>query len=554
MGVKQLTSKEILEKTGISRATLNNYINQGLIPKPHVAPDDSEGRGAPRIGYFPATVLDIISQIDRLKSHGLRMNQISELLAPQGKSVLVDTPDGAPVDIAEILSEGTKDSEPQSVFEPNAPDLPDQLITQAVQDMARATQRSVPAAGAFTSINLGGPLRLTIESLDSPAYLINRRFEVEWCNEAAMAENLLDQDTMEREMDNRNLFRIFLSNGQFRQMDSREELLRFHLAIARNFLSYEKLMMAASGGERVIVNWLLQTFEDVEPSDPKAGVVTAVVNLAPEQSAPRWYRIYASFFREGVFFTYAPLNEDQESILTLLARRDLVIRDILRRRQPYMTHLAVLVADLQSSCKICAELPPEEYFHLINEIWSAMEPVLRRYYSTHGKHVGDGMLYYFLPQPDSNYVFNAVRCAAEMREKMREISASWNSRKNWINDLKLNFGIDEGKEWFGTYQTPTHIEFTALGDTINRAARLSDFARDGSIWVTKNVLGNLNSDEQDRLTYGVRRRSENGDQVLVRSTFARIGSLIENDALAATKLSDISTLPVTEVLDLIDFQ
>jgi class 3 adenylate cyclase len=51
-----------------------------------------------------------------------------------------------------------------------------------------------------------------------------------------------------------------------------------------------------------------------------------------------------------------------------------------------------------------------------------------------------------------------------------------------VNRLRLNIGIDEGQEWFGTYQTPTHVEVTALGETINRASRLSDFATDGTAW------------------------------------------------------------------------
>jgi len=42
-------------------------------------------------------------------------------------------------------------------------------------------------------------------------------------------------------------------------------------------------------------------------------------------------------------------------------------------------------------------LPPEEYFELINDVWGAMEPKIRKYYATYGNHVGDGMVYYFFP-------------------------------------------------------------------------------------------------------------------------------------------------------------
>jgi len=90
---------------------------------------------------------------------------------------------------------------------------------------------------------------------------------------------------------------------------------------------------------------------------------------------------------------------------------------------------AVLVADLQSSVRICTELPPEEYFEMINQIWAAMEPIFRKYYGTHGKHVGDGMVYYFFPQPDCNYILNALKCAQEMKDAMRKISKEWQIRR-----------------------------------------------------------------------------------------------------------------------------
>jgi len=404
----------------------------------------------------------------------------------------------------------------------------------------------LPRQRGYAPICLDGQLRLTVEDLAHPAYLVNRRFELEWCNPVAAGRLVGDDDDSETQV---NLFARLIASRLSERVAGWDELARFHLAIAKNFLSHEQLLAVAHGDDRKLASHLIQAFEEIEASSAEGGVLGTEVNLAPPGQPAQWFKLYCSFFREGLFFTYAPLTEDQDSILTLLARRDLVIRDLLKKRRPHLTQLAVLTADLQGSCKICAELPPEEYFELINEVWSSMEPLLRRYYATHGKHVGDGMLYYFLPQPDSNYVMNAVRCGVEMREKMREIDDRWTRKKNWVNRLRLNIGIDEGQEWFGTYQTPTHLEFTALGDTINNASRLSDFATGGTIWVTKNVLGRLSSDERERLTFGVRRLGADGEEILVSSTFARIGTLVEQRQMPDVKYRDVAALPVTEVLE-----
>ena len=51
-----ITSKDLIQKTGISRATLNNYIKLGILPKPIVRRPGPEQKGVKQIGYFPLSV------------------------------------------------------------------------------------------------------------------------------------------------------------------------------------------------------------------------------------------------------------------------------------------------------------------------------------------------------------------------------------------------------------------------------------------------------------------------------------------------------------------
>jgi class 3 adenylate cyclase len=233
-----------------------------------------------------------------------------------------------------------------------------------------------------------------------------------------------------------------------------------------------------------------------------------------------------------------------------LERRDDVIRNLLKKRLPVLTDVAVIVADLQNSVRICSELPPEEYFELINQIWATMEPIFRSYYGTHGKHVGDGLVYYFFPQPDSNYIYNALRCANQIREAMRKISKEWQLRKNWVNDLYLNTGINEGQEWLGIFHIETKVEFTVLGDTINHAARLSDLARHGSLWATKNLMGKLTPEERKSVRFGVKRQSRDEHEVFVQSSYSRVSELVDLNAPRHEKLRDIAALAVTEIVEI----
>jgi class 3 adenylate cyclase len=98
-----LTSKDILEQTGISRATLNNYIAAGLIARPEVLPPGPQDGDAPRIGYFPDETVERIETIQRLKREGWSLGRIVALFADAGEAAPVPpVPPAAP--IAPLLS------------------------------------------------------------------------------------------------------------------------------------------------------------------------------------------------------------------------------------------------------------------------------------------------------------------------------------------------------------------------------------------------------------------------------------------------------------------
>ena len=496
-----ISSKELLEKTGISRATLNNYISSGLLSKPLVQQVSGESSGPKLLGYFPDSALERIELIQQLKKEGLSMGEI-------------------------IARFGTE----KPAAEPAGP---------APEQPALPAERPAPtAAGAR-------PLHLTIDELSYPAYMVNHSFELTWYNDAAREKFLGRFETLPPNSEARNLFLLLLQASHGKSAAYQSELLRPHLSFAKDRLTKATLLSACRtlAPERVT---LLDTMYGETKTCPGEGIVESPLELRDGDQTEHWH-FYAAFFREGILFIYVPNGPAGPTLLDFLARRNQVIRDLLRRRLPVLTPLAVLVADLQNSVKICSELPPEEYFELINEMWSTMGPIFRRYYGTHGKHVGDGMVYYFFPQPDSNYIFNAICCAHEIKIAMRKISKDWQLRKNWFNELYLNTGLNEGQEWLGTFQSATAIEFAVLGDTINHAGRLSDFARYGAVWATKAFLSRLSPEERARIEFGIVRRGEGNREQFVASSYAQLGSLVDLTSERYEKLREIATLPICEI-------
>lgn len=517
-----LTSFEVIEAANISRATLNNYISQGLLPRPLVKnPEPGTPTSARQIGYFPEEVLIRLERISELKKEGYAMAEIASQLEAEGFEVPLKMT--APQDASKSYESSTG---------PSGEDI-------------TLGSNNVPRTVMPSKSNL---LRLTIDHVPYPAYMVNYNFEITWFNEEARSDLLGAFEHLPADIKERNALSYLLKGRLGRDGANREELLQFYLLLGKGRFSRNDLMNILTGQADATPK---QREESLAELRPNGTLVQLPLTLRLENNELAHYNVYASYYREGILFIHLPSHAESESLLGLLERRDEVIRNLLKKHLPVLTDVAVLVADLQSSVRICTELPPEEYFELINQIWAAMEPIFRKYYGTHGKHVGDGMVYYFFPQPDCNYIFNALMCAQEMKAAMRRISKAWQLRKNWMNELYLNTGLNEGHEWLGIFHIETKVEFTVLGDTINHAARLSDFSRGGAIWATKNLLGKLPAKERQRVKFGIRRKDAEGREVFVGAFYSRISELAYlNDAVRNEKLNDIAALPVTEIMEI----
>ena len=512
-----LTSKELIERAGISRATLNNYIALGILARPLVKKPEAADEKARQLGYFPDGTLDVIETVQSLKRDGLSMAEIAARLGGASAPLPATPP--------------TRDT---------AQPAP---ATRAV------AETPTPAKAAPVSTATG--MRLTLDQLETPAYMVNYNFLVEWCNDQASETFLGLADGLDPEIEHRNFFKLLANSAVARNWQDRDELIRFHLSIAKIRLPQEAFAKLAPEISSADLSRLQSLYDETRAAQP--GMIAETrVNMADARETPKWHNVYATFFRESVLFIHSPSEAPADTFLELLSRRDQLIRDLFRSRQPVFTPLCVMVADLQDSVKICAELPPEEYFELINQIWHMAENVLRRYHATQGKHAGDGMVSYFFPQPDRNYLQNAFVSAKELQAKMRELSHEWQLRKNWTNELYLNIGLNEGEEWFGTYHSATNLEFTVLGDTINHAGRLSDFARYGAVWATKNLVGKLNTDERECLQFGIRRTNAEGRDIWVPASYSRLSNLLDLNQGKYEKFRDIATLAITEIVD-VDF-
>jgi class 3 adenylate cyclase len=64
------------------------------------------------------------------------------------------------------------------------------------------------------------------------------------------------------------------------------------------------------------------------------------------------------------------------------------------------------------------------------------------------------------------------------------------------DDIKVNVGVHWGGQLFmGQLVTGGRLEVTALGDTVNEAARIQESARDGQVLASKSLWEHLSGDD-----------------------------------------------------------
>lgn len=481
-----LTSKEIIERTGISRATLNNYIASGLVPRPQVLPPGPEHGAAPRIGYFPDDTVARIEAIQQRKREGWSITRIAEHLAAH-------PPAAAP---------GARDV--------------------AAPAPSAAAPMPAPAQAAASAASAG---HLWLREVRHPAYIVDESFRIVWANDEARTSPLSP------------LAGAAVRGGVFQRLldldaaRGREAILRFHLDVARQRSSgTPELFAGVTQGEAASLEALLRDSRAHEPR-----LVSHV--LVPASGGAPARLAYAVHLRDGVLFAFAPPPEDAEAAA---APRP----PVEAPAAPRLTPVAVLVASLQDAHGLWVRLTAQEYFELLNEVWTELDRVFRRHHGVRGLQGGEVLVSYFLPGAGQGYLFNALAAAQQTRDAMRQVSRRWHKRKSWDIELTMNVGIDEGQEWMGGVGSAALGAVRVLGDAPDRAEQLSRSSRLGTILLTRSLIGKLPPEDLQRVTYGV--PAPDGSEARVLFTFARL----EEIASPSTVPARFADLAVAELLDL----
>ncbi len=170
---------------------------------------------------------------------------------------------------------------------------------------------------------------------------------------------------------------------------------------------------------------------------------------------------------DAVFCIYCGAKLDREKARKALGERKLV---------------TVLFADIVGFTSLSEELDPEEVLRLINTFFEKLEEPVHKYEGTIDKYMGDAVMVVFgAPQAHENDPERAVYTAIEMQKIAKEFS------KRVAKEVNLSIGINTGLVVTGQVGGKEKALYSVIGDTVNVAKRVQEFAGPGDIMVTGSV-------------------------------------------------------------------
>ena len=166
-----------------------------------------------------------------------------------------------------------------------------------------------------------------------------------------------------------------------------------------------------------------------------------------------------------------------------LADKILLTRSSIEGERKLVT---VLFADVANYTSMSEKLDPEEVHQIMDECFKILMDEIHMYEGTVNQFTGDGIMALFgAPVAHEDHAQRACHSALSIQKALEAY------RKKILNDygveFKMRIGINSGPVVVGSIGDDLRMDYTAIGDTTNLAARLESLAKPGTILLSANT-------------------------------------------------------------------
>ena len=147
-------------------------------------------------------------------------------------------------------------------------------------------------------------------------------------------------------------------------------------------------------------------------------------------------------------------------------------------------HVTVLFADVAGFTSIAEKLDPEEVHAIMDRCFELITAEVHRFEGTVNQYTGDGVMALFgAPVAHEDSPRRAVHAALGIQRALHDVSRDLKARGG--RPIEMRIGLNTGPVVVGRIGDDLRMDYTAVGDTTNLAARLEQAARPGSVLVSE---------------------------------------------------------------------
>lgn len=155
-----------------------------------------------------------------------------------------------------------------------------------------------------------------------------------------------------------------------------------------------------------------------------------------------------------------------------------------------LTRIAVLFVDVRGFTSMSEQLSPGQVVEILNRYLTLIADCILQNGGTLDKFVGDAaMAFWGAPLQQEDYVMRAVRAASDMIKGSEALSQELMAR--YGRTVSFGVGVHLGEAVVGNIGSPQRMDYTAIGDTVNTAARLEANAPGGTVYISRAVADAL---------------------------------------------------------------
>jgi class 3 adenylate cyclase/tetratricopeptide (TPR) repeat protein len=145
--------------------------------------------------------------------------------------------------------------------------------------------------------------------------------------------------------------------------------------------------------------------------------------------------------------------------------------------------VTMLFCDVKGSTAAAEKLDPEEWAEVMNGAFEHLIAPIYRYEGTLARLMGDAILAFFgAPVAHEDDAQRAVRAGLEIVAGMQTYRDQLKRDRGL--DLNVRAGVNTGLVVVGEAGSDLRVEYTAMGDAINLAARMEQTAQPGTVQIT----------------------------------------------------------------------